>query len=127
MKNSASSMKKSLDSYFDAWRKQDSELLCELFTNDGVYRVKPFDIEVYVGKDEIRKYWKANPVTKQIRPQPKLLNSAFGENICFAEWENTFTTLEGKLKVTRGMLILEFSDGLIKELRENYLSQEIAS
>ncbi|GEM_PF-3313203 len=124
MKTSAEAMRQILTHYFEAWQQQDSNKLVSLFNKDGIYRVKPFDLEEYTGTDSIREYWQTHPVAMQTNPQPKLLNSAFGEDICFAEWENTFTNQAGISKTTRGMLLLEFQDGLIHELREHYLSTE---
>lgn len=123
MSTAIAQMEKVLQEYFESWQNQDSEQLCSLFTLDGIYRVKPFGIEEYMGREKIKSYWDANPVAKQINPRPKLLTSAFGNNICFAEWENTSTTPEGITKTTRGILLLEFEGELIKELREHYLSQ----
>lgn len=117
-------MQQVLNDYFDAWENQDSNALCNLFSDDGIYRVKPFGIEEYFGKEQIREYWDANPVSKQKNPQPKLLSSAFGNNICFAEWETASTTPKGTKMITRGILLLEFENNLIKELREHYLSTE---
>lgn len=123
MTTSTDAMKQILSHYFEAWQDKDSGKLISLFNKDGVYRVKPFGIEEYVGTDEIKDYWETHPVAMQINPKPKLLHAAFGDNICFAEWENIFTTQAHK-KTTRGMLILDFKDGLIQELREHYLSTE---
>lgn len=124
MSTSPEAMKQILTHYFEAWRDKDSDKLVSLFNKDGAYRVKPFGIEEYDGTTEIRDYWETHPVAMQINAKPELLNSAFGDDICFAEWENTFTTQTGKKKTTRGMLILEFKDGLVQELREHYLSTE---
>jgi len=123
MSTTTENMKNVLTKYFEAWQNQDSEQLCSLFSENGIYKVKPFGLEEYKGLEKIKSYWEANPVTKQINPMPKLLTSAFGDGICFAEWESTSTTNEGITKTTRGMLLLEFEGDLIKELREHYLSQ----
>jgi ketosteroid isomerase-like protein len=124
MKTSVEAMHQILGHYFEAWQQQDSGKLISLFNKDGIYKVKPFGLEEYAGTDDIREYWETHPVARQINPQPKLLNSAFGEDICFAEWINTFTNHAGVSKTTCGMLLLEFKDGLIQELREHYLSAE---
>lgn len=120
-------MKKVLADYFSAWKEQDTQALRGIFSKDSIYRVKPFGIEEYHGLEQIISYWNEHPVGKQVNPEPRLLNSAFGDNICFAEWENKFTTHSGTKKTTRGMLLLEFENGLIKELREHYLSIEAQS
>lgn len=124
MNTPATVMNQVLEQYFHAWEHQDSDALVDLFTKDGIYKVKPFGLEEYHGIEQIRHYWETNPVAMQLNPNPKLLNVAFGTNICFAEWENTFTTREGVNKTTRGMLLLEFNRGQIQELREHYLSTE---
>src|SRR6185437_4508299 len=125
MKTSAERMKEVLDLYFQAWRTQDSDLIASLFTGDGIYRVKPFCIEEYLGRDQIKDYWYANPVSGQSKPTPELLNYAFGDNVCFAEWQNHFVSLKHQLDITtKGILLLEFENGLIKELREHYLSDK---
>ena len=115
-------MEQIVTQYFAAWQQQDSDKLISLFNKDGIYKVKPFGLEEYTGTDQIRGYWEANPVAGQMHPRPRCLNSAFNDSQCFVEWENKFTTPEGVHKTTRGMLLLEFSDGLIQELREHYLS-----
>ena len=125
MATSKQRMERVLEEYFLAWATRDSTKIVTLFTNDAWYKVKPFGLEEHYGKAAIKRYWEANPVS-QVNPRPSLLHAAFAENICFAEWENIFTTHTGTKKTTRGMLVLEFADGLIKELREHYLSTEQA-
>ena len=118
-------MQEVLDLYFQAWRTQDSELIASLFTEDGVYRVKPFGIEKYFGREQIKGYWHTSPVSGQSKPAPKLINCAFGDELCFAEWQNHFTSIKYQLDVTtNGILLLEFEEGFIKELREHYLSDK---
>lgn len=125
METSPERMKEVLDLYFRAWQTQDSDLIASLFTEDGIYRVKPFGIEEYFGREKIRGYWHANPVSGQSKPQPELLNYAFATELCFAEWQNHFISLKHQLEITtKGILLLEFKDGLIKELREHYLSDK---
>lgn len=118
-------MQNVLSLYFKAWQDQDSTSLIKLFAKDGIYRVRPFGLEEFNGTEAIKGYWEEHPVKGQTNPRPKMLNSAFGNDMCFAEWENTFINKVGKSKKTQGMLILEFKNGLIQELREHYLSVEI--
>lgn len=116
-------MKEVLDQYFQAWRTQDSNLIASLFTQDGTYRVKPFGIEEYHGTVEIKNYWSENPSSiRRTPPQPRALNVAFGDDLCFAEWENKFVASNGVPVTTQGMMLLLFADGLIKELREHFLT-----
>lgn len=93
-------MQKILIQYFDAWRNQDSQSLVELFDDEAEYRAKPYEIEEYHGKNQIKEYWEEHPVKGQTNPNPKLLNASFGENMCFAEWENEFINKQSKHKTT---------------------------
>ncbi len=106
--------------YFDAWEKQDSSALSNVFTLDAKYAVHPYGIEAYVGIDAIQKYWEANPVTKQINPKPRSVTQLIQGNVAFLEWECTFDTITEKDVQMCGMMRLEFRDGLISDLREHY-------
>jgi len=112
--------------YFEAWRSQNPELLTEVFTHDAKYLVRPFGIESYEGLEAIKGYWRAKPASIQISPKPTIISQAFSEDSCFIEWETTFTTPSDTTKIVRGMMRLEFDNGLVKELREHYGSKEIA-
>lgn len=48
---------------------------------------KPFGAEEYHGRNEIKAYWEEHHVNSQTNPAPKLINSAFGNNVCSLEWE----------------------------------------
>jgi ketosteroid isomerase-like protein len=111
--------------YFKAWKTQDASLLPQIFASNAVYKVKPFGIEQYRGIDEIKSYWESKPVALQVSPRPKALHHARNDKLYFVEWENRFTTLEGTHKITEGILVLEFQNGLVSELREFYLSSEL--
>lgn len=117
-------MQTAIDQYFKAWESQNPELLTTVFTHDAKYLAQPFSIEEYQGLKSIKDYWRAKPVGIQVNPKPKVVSQAFGENCCFIEWETTFTTPSNTLKTVRGMMRLEFKDGLVKELREHYASKE---
>ncbi len=124
---SSAQMQAIIDQYFDAWKSQNTDLLTEVFTHDALYSAQPFGIEEYKGLEAIKGYWRAKPVSIQINPKPLVISQAFGENCCFIEWETTFTTLMHTTKVVRGMMRLEFQNGLVKELREHYASKETNS
>ena len=65
-------MQQIIDDYFRAWRTKDGKLLASLFTADGVYRVKPFGLEEYHGREAMYGYWQEAPV-KQQDPKPLCL------------------------------------------------------
>ncbi len=124
---SSTQMQTAIDRYFKAWESQNADLLTEVFTHDALYSAQPFGAEEYKGLEEIKKYWFAKPVSIQIDPKPMVISRAFGESCCFIEWETTFTTPTHMTKVVRGMMRLEFENGLVKELREHYASKETTS
>jgi hypothetical protein len=115
-----------IDRYFRAWESQNPELLTEVFAHDARYLAQPFGIEEYEGLEAIEHYWRAKPVGIQVNPKPMIISQVFGEDSCFIEWETTFATHSGTAKVVRGMMRLEFENGLVKELREHYASKETA-
>lgn len=118
--NDEAQMQKVITRYFEVWKTQDTEGLSEIFTDNAKYIVHPFGVEEYSGIDAIRGYWRANPVGKQIKPQPSVISQAFGDELAFVEWETVFEKTTGGTKKVRGMLLLEFEGGLIKQLREHY-------
>lgn len=106
--------------YFTAWETQDASNLDEIFTSDARYIVHPFGIETHVGLDAIRAYWEANPIGKQIDPKPRIITLMMEDNSAFIEWDCGYMNLERQPKEMRGMMLLMFENGLIKELREHY-------
>lgn len=120
MNTSRPVMKRAIELYFDAWAKQTPILLQEVFTHDAIYRVKPFGQEEYHGLEAILRYWKSNPCSKQIGPQPRVISKAFGHDIAFVEWQTLFGVSGGGSVTLRGMLVLVFRCGKVCELREHY-------
>ncbi len=124
MSTTAAQIQSVMDLYFQAWVTQNSSLLHKIFTEDAIYKVKPFGLEEYKGLEAIIGYWKAKTIALQTEPKPKIISKAIGTDICFIEWETTFTTTAETTKTVRGILVLLFRDGLVSELREHYSSKE---
>lgn len=118
-------IQKVIDLYFKAWKTQDIKLLSQIFTKHAVYRVKPFGKEEHIGLDAISQYWLDNPVAKQVEPRPQVITQSIASDKSFIEWETSFLTPGGAHKVVRGILLLEFRNGLVQELREYYSSMEM--
>ena len=51
----SSRVERFMQSYKAAWEGRDDELLCSLFTKDGIYRNTPFDAQH--GHEAIARYW----------------------------------------------------------------------
>lgn len=118
-------MQQTVDRYFRAWELQDTDSLSEIFTLDAKYIVHPFEKEEYHGLEAIKGYWNDKPVSIQIAPKPRIITQAFGDACCFVEWETTFMTPHQTKKIVRGMMLLEFREERIAELREHYASTEL--
>lgn len=51
-----------VDRYGEAWKQQSVEAILELFTEDGIYVERPYDLEngIYRGHEGIKGYWIAH-------------------------------------------------------------------
>jgi ketosteroid isomerase-like protein len=114
-----------IERYFTAWKNQSLSELPQIFSSDARYIVHPFKLEEYVGLEAITQYWKDNPVAKQIKPEPYIITKLVSGDISFLEWGCDYQNLAGEQKQMQGMMILEFANGLIKELREHFETQKI--
>jgi len=113
-----------IEKYFSAWKNQNVSNLGEIFTQDAHYIVRPFGLEKYVGLEAIVKYWQDNSVSKQVDPNPYIITKVIHNDTAFIEWQCDYKNQEQEPKQMRGMMVLEFKDGLIMELREHYESQK---
>jgi len=111
--------------YFAAWEAQEVESLPEIFTEDALYVVHPFGVEEHKGLPAITEYWNAQFIANQVHPKPVALTKLVGYNRVFVEWQCDFATPAGENKRMRGIMVLEFKNGLIAELREHSDIQEI--
>lgn len=113
-------IQKVITRYFELWRTQNTDGLSEIFATDAKYIVHPFGVEEYSGIDAIRGYWNAKPASQQIDPKPRVISQVIGKDIAIVEWETVFEKPSGGKKRVRGILLLEFKNALVKELREHY-------
>lgn len=114
-----------IQKYFTAWKAQDPEAVAKVFTHNAKYIVRPFGVEEYVGREEIKQYWRDNAVNKQIKPEPLIITKLVSDDQAFIEWETTYSTSDDRNKKVRGIMLLIFKDELILELREHFDSLEL--
>ncbi len=117
--------KETIARYFSAWERQDASNLDKIFAAGALYAVKPFSIEEYRGIDAIVQYWKDNTIAKQVRPRPSVIKMLVDDESALVEWQCDYGKPNGEQKQMRGMMALEFEDGLIKELREHYATHVV--
>lgn len=112
-----------INTYFESWKKQNLDIV-NIFDENAIYRVKPFNEEVYYGIYEIMHYWIDNPM-KQINPDPKIIECFSNNNDkYFCEFTNTFN-IDNQTKKTHGMILFTIKDNKIYELSEFYKSKII--
>lgn len=116
-----------IDTYLQAWMRQDPELIVTIFTDDATYheRVLEEPIRTRAG---IRDYWQTKVVEGQAAIDARLLNlyPATDGITVIAEWEATFDDLvQGRRKRMREVAILEFAGEQIASLREYWASEVV--
>lgn len=125
----ASTVRTIIDTYMQAWKTQDPDLIVTIFTDDATYheRVLQEPIRNLAG---IRKYWQTKVVAEQANIDVELLNLYLADNetTAIAEWEATFDDLtQGHRKRMREVAILEISGDRIASLREYWASERLQS
>ena len=81
-------IKKVMRKYGKAWEKQDSNLLLECFTKDGIYQEGPLT-KPYRGHAEIKKFWErvVKKETKDIRFKLGKCYLSHDGKTGFTEWK----------------------------------------
>lgn len=116
-----SEAKKLLDTYGEAWMKQDSDMILTIFTPDAIYN-DPKDPENH-GHDGIRAYWINKVIGEQKDIKFKLLNVWVDKNEVIAEWDAEFVDIKRNLLINlREVGIFTIKDGKFGSLREYYKS-----
>jgi hypothetical protein len=110
--------------YFDAWKNKNLNII-NIFSENAIYRVKPYNQEEYIGIQNIIEYWKNNPM-QQDNPDPKIIECfSNNDNIntkIFCEFMNVFNITSSQKKKTHGMILFKIQNNKIYELSEFYKS-----
>jgi len=110
---------KLLATYGKAWETQDSDLICDIFTEDAIYNAP--DSPPCIGRKGIRDYWKEQIVKNEKDIHFNLLNVWIDGDTMIAEWDATFTLTQKHKKVSMTEIaIITIREGLISSLREYY-------
>jgi ketosteroid isomerase-like protein len=117
-------IRKVMKKYGDAWEKQNSKLILECFTRNGVYQESPLS-KPYKGEKEIKKFWDGIVVknTKNIKFKLGKCYLSEDKKTGFAEWEckNEFrekNEKEWKKGHMVGIMILKMKGNKISYLNE---------
>jgi uncharacterized protein (TIGR02246 family) len=114
-----------LDTYIEAWEKQDPDLIVTIFTEAATYHERVMG-EPIRGRDGIRAYWQAKVVGGQANITCELLNLYLDDGTAIAEWQAEFDdTAQQVRKRMREVALLTFDGPLISSLREYWASEEL--
>lgn len=114
-----------LDTYIEAWEKQDPDLIVTIFTEDATYHERVLQDPI-PDREAIRRYWQAKVVQAQANIRCDLLNVFLDGETVIAEWEAQFDDLaQGVRKRMREIAVLTFEGHLISSLREYWASEQI--
>jgi hypothetical protein len=105
--------------YRRAWIERDADAAGLLFTEDGIYREKPFDA-AYVGRAAIRDYW-ANVTASQTAVELRYGQPVVDGRRVAIEWWANLETTGGALTLAGEFMLLFAESGECRELREYWL------
>lgn len=112
-------VQKLLNTYGEAWVKQDPDLIVTIFTSDATYN-DPHEPEIH-GHNGIRAYWKSKVIGEQKDISFKLLNTWIDGDTVIAEWNAEFTDVKRILRIKmREVGIFGVKDEKFSSLREYY-------
>jgi ketosteroid isomerase-like protein len=105
-----------LERYRRAWIERDADAAAELFTDDAIYREKPFE-QPFSGRDAIRQYWSTVTQTQsriELRYGSPVVE---GRRVAVEWWANLVN--DGSPVTLAGEFLLVFDQhGRCRELRE---------
>jgi len=124
-------VKKIMQKYKLAWEKQNTQLILDCFTKNGVYQESPL-AKPYKGHKEIARFWKEVVVqnTKNIKFNLKKCYLSSDKKVGFAEWtcknENRQDKNHAwKKEFMTGIMILKIKDSKIIYLNEYWKTKSI--
>lgn len=111
-------IKQVMKKYKKAWEKQDSNLILECFTKNGIYQESPLS-KPYKSHKEIKRFWDKNvcKYTSNIKFKLKKCYISKDEKTGFAEWECKNTYKNKKCHMV-GIIILKMKGDKISYLNE---------
>lgn len=108
-----------LERYRRAWIERDAEAASRLFTEDAIYREKPFE-PPFVGREAIRNYW-ATVTASQLSVELRYGRAVVDGRRVAIEWWANLTTTDGPVTLAGEFLLVFAESGECRELREYWL------
>jgi ketosteroid isomerase-like protein len=116
-------LKEVMIKYGKAWENQDSDLILDCFTKNGIYQESPL-AEPYKGHGAIKKFWDkvVGEETKNIKFKLGKCYISQDRQTGFAEWECR-NNYKGKRNIMVGIMILKMKGNKITFLNEYWNSK----
>jgi ketosteroid isomerase-like protein len=119
-------VRKTVETYIEAWTSQDPSLIVTIFTPRATYHERVMQDITIAGREGIRRYWESKVVGAQANITCRLLKLYLDGDTAIAEWEAEFDDLpQGLRKRMREIAVLEFEGRRIASLREYWASTTI--
>ncbi len=116
---------KILETYKQAWIKQDVAKILSIFTQDAEYKERAFE-KPHKGHKGIASYWQDKVCDEQSNITFKLLNYYVIDNVLIAEWDASFDSNIKKHRTRiKEVAIMEIKEGKISSLREYWQSKKV--
>ena len=116
-----------LDRYVEAWRTDDAEQVAALFTDDAVYRYRPYggDAHAVSGREAIVAAWLEEgdpPGSWEAGYEPWAID---GDRAVATGTSRYFASAKGPERIFHNVFLLRFApDGRCAEFTESYMAEE---
>lgn len=116
-----------LDRYVEAWRTDDAQQVASLFTEEAVYRYRPYggDTHAVTGREAIVAAWLEEgdpPGSWEARYEPFAID---GDRAVATGTSRYFASAKGPERTYHNVFVLRFAaDGRCAEFTEYYMAEE---
>jgi uncharacterized protein (TIGR02246 family) len=116
-----------LDRYVEAWRTDDAQQVASLFTEEAVYRYRPYggDAQAVTGREAIVAAWLEEgdpPGSWEARYEPFAID---GDRAVATGTSRYFASAKGPERTYHNVFLLRFApDGRCVEFTEYYMAEE---
>jgi ketosteroid isomerase-like protein len=115
-----------LDRYVIAWRANRREPIERLFTEDAVYRYRPYggDEHATTGRDAIVGAWLAEPDAPDSWRAEYHPFAVDGDRAVATGWSRYLASDDGPERTYHNVFLMRFADGRCAEFTELYMLEE---
>lgn len=119
-------VRKTVETYIEAWTTQNPDLIVTIFTETATYHERVMQDITIPDREAIRRYWQAKVVEAQANISCRLVNLYLDGDTAIAEWFAEFDDVaQGVRKRMQEIAVLEFEGRQISSLREYWASETV--